>query len=421
MTGKFEPGAVRGPLRERADRADPLQAEGHAGQAAAGAAPDQRHQPDGCAAPQRREARKGANAAPAEAEQRRPRSRSGQEAAPTRRRAEGARRAPSKARPDSARAACHADASSSLRDYHQKRNFTRTAEPRGKLKRSTRRSVRRAQARRAPAALRPAPGARRRAEELGRHAGAPACRPTDKRLAVRTEDHPLDYAEFEGRIPEGEYGAGSVIVWDRGRWSTEGDPHEQLAKGHLVRSRRQQAQGPLAPRAHEGPRPARQGELAADQGRGRIRRRTAAATTCWRPSRARSRPAAPSRMSQGKVKIWRKDQAAPRARAPTRGERSQAAQAAPAARATAQSAPTNRRPRARGIRAAQPSKAPSPAALPGFVEPQLATLAATPADRRQLGARDQVRRLPPARAHRPRPGEAQDPQRPRLDHASSPP
>ena len=62
----------------------------------------------------------------------------------------------------------------------------------------------------------------------------PSLSPADKRLAVRTEDHPLDYAEFEGKIPEGEYGAGSVIVWDRGRWSTEGDPHQQLAKGHLT-------------------------------------------------------------------------------------------------------------------------------------------------------------------------------------------
>ena len=61
----------------------------------------------------------------------------------------------------------------------------------------------------------------------------PSLSPADKRLAVRTEDHPLDYGEFEGKIPEGEYGAGSVIVWDRGRWSTEGDPHQQLAKGHL--------------------------------------------------------------------------------------------------------------------------------------------------------------------------------------------
>ena len=62
----------------------------------------------------------------------------------------------------------------------------------------------------------------------------PSLSPADKRLAVRTEDHPLDYGEFEGKIPEGEYGAGSVIVWDRGRWSTEGDPHQQLAKGHLT-------------------------------------------------------------------------------------------------------------------------------------------------------------------------------------------
>ena len=61
----------------------------------------------------------------------------------------------------------------------------------------------------------------------------PSLSPNDKRLAVHVEDHPLDYAEFEGRIPDGEYGAGSVIVWDRGRWSTEGDPHKQLAKGHL--------------------------------------------------------------------------------------------------------------------------------------------------------------------------------------------
>ena len=54
MTGKFDPERVRGPLRERLDRADPLQAEGHADQAAADASAGQRHQPDGCAAPQRR-------------------------------------------------------------------------------------------------------------------------------------------------------------------------------------------------------------------------------------------------------------------------------------------------------------------------------------------------------------------------------
>ena len=52
----------------------------------------------------------------------------------------------------------------------------------------------------------------------------------EKRLAVRTEDHPIEYLDFEGNIPKGEYGGGSMIVWDRGRWFPEGDPHKGLAK-----------------------------------------------------------------------------------------------------------------------------------------------------------------------------------------------
>ena len=56
----------------------------------------------------------------------------------------------------------------------------------------------------------------------------------EKRLAVRTEDHPVDYLDFEGNIPKGEYGGGSMIVWDRGRWMPQGDPHFGLQKGHLA-------------------------------------------------------------------------------------------------------------------------------------------------------------------------------------------
>jgi bifunctional non-homologous end joining protein LigD len=55
-----------------------------------------------------------------------------------------------------------------------------------------------------------------------------------KRLAVQTEDHPMQYLEFEGNIPKGEYGGGAMIVWDRGRWMPEGDPHFGLNKGHLA-------------------------------------------------------------------------------------------------------------------------------------------------------------------------------------------
>ena len=61
----------------------------------------------------------------------------------------------------------------------------------------------------------------------------PSTDPSEKRLAVMTEDHPLDYADFEGVIPEGEYGAGAVIVWDRGTYRNlkEGDVAEALERG----------------------------------------------------------------------------------------------------------------------------------------------------------------------------------------------
>ena len=63
----------------------------------------------------------------------------------------------------------------------------------------------------------------------------PSANPEDKRLAVRTEDHPLTYATFEGTIPKGQYGGGTVMLWDRGTWTPDPrkDPAKTLAEGHL--------------------------------------------------------------------------------------------------------------------------------------------------------------------------------------------
>ncbi len=61
----------------------------------------------------------------------------------------------------------------------------------------------------------------------------PSLDPKVRRFAKLVEDHPLEYASFEGRIPDGNYGAGSVIVWDRGTWVTLSDPEELLAKGEI--------------------------------------------------------------------------------------------------------------------------------------------------------------------------------------------
>ena len=105
----------------------------------------------------------------------------------------------------------------------------------------------------------------------------PSLDPRDRRLAVEVEDHPLDYGDFEGTIPQGEYGGGTVMLWDRGFWATEdgGDPERALRKGELKFTLAgEKLQGQLGDRAH-APRPRAQQaqQLASDQASRRPRAR----------------------------------------------------------------------------------------------------------------------------------------------------
>jgi bifunctional non-homologous end joining protein LigD len=123
-----------------------------------------------------------------------------------------------------------------LSEYRAKRDFTKTAEPSGS------------------ALIRPAKHLRfviQKHDATRLHydfrleldgvfkswavAKGPSIDPQVKRLAVEVEDHPLDYGDFEGTIPKGQYGGGTVMVWDRGFWAPMGDasPDEQLRKGEL--------------------------------------------------------------------------------------------------------------------------------------------------------------------------------------------
>ncbi len=125
----------------------------------------------------------------------------------------------------------------SLQKYNAKRDFTRTGEPSGKPKPRAAKNgdgdifvVQKHDATRLHYDFRLALDGVLKSWAVTK---GPSLVSGEKRLAVHVEDHPYDYAGFEGVIPEGEYGAGPVIVWDRGRWFPEGDPRKGLKKGHL--------------------------------------------------------------------------------------------------------------------------------------------------------------------------------------------
>jgi bifunctional non-homologous end joining protein LigD len=121
-----------------------------------------------------------------------------------------------------------------LARYDARRDFERTPEPRGSSKRAAEQRLRYVVQRHDATRL--------HYDFRLEHDGVlkswavpkePSLDPKDRRLAVETEDHPLEYGGFEGEIPEGEYGAGSVVIWDRGFWTPLGDTDRALADGKL--------------------------------------------------------------------------------------------------------------------------------------------------------------------------------------------
>jgi len=139
-----------------------------------------------------------------------------------------------------------ASSSDPLEDYKRKRDFTRTAEPapappskakpKSKAEQASKEGagpqfvVQKHDARRVHYDLRLEHGGTLKSWAVTR---GPSLVAGEKRLAVHTEDHPMQYLEFEGNIPKGEYGGGAMIVWDRGHWEPVLDADNGLKKGHL--------------------------------------------------------------------------------------------------------------------------------------------------------------------------------------------
>jgi bifunctional non-homologous end joining protein LigD len=251
-----------------------------------------------------------------------------------------------------------------LREYARKRDFARTPEPRG----------------------RPAP--RRSAAPLfvvQKHAASrlhwdfrlemdgvlkswavpkgPSLDPSDKRLAMHVEDHPLEYGDFEGVIPEGEYGGGTVMLWDRGTWTPAGDPQQGYRAGTLkFRLDGKRLRGGWALVRMRG-RDARDGERTWLL----IKEKDAEAKPGWDASKIEGKAASVAtgrtmeRIAAAPARVWhsnRSPAAPPPAEAPSRtriGKLRRAQAPAPA-----------RTPGSKGV------------ALPRFVPPQLATLVPEP-------------------------------------------
>ena len=186
----------------------------------------------------------------------------------------------------------------------------------------------------------------------------PSDDPEDKRLAVRTEDHPLGYATFEGTIPEGQYGGGTVMLWDRGTWTPMHDPRSGLESGKLhivLHGERMKGEWILIRLKPEGKRENWLLRKVEDEWSGKLDM-----TDTHLTSVASGRTMEEIAAGKGGADVWNSDATRGRDPRSLQGERARDAALAAA--------------RGEGASSSGKTKAPSP----GFRSPMLATLVDTP-------------------------------------------
>jgi bifunctional non-homologous end joining protein LigD len=245
-----------------------------------------------------------------------------------------------------------------LREYRRKRDFKATPEPPGKRSRPFR------------------AGKRSLAYVIQKHAASrlhydfrleldgtlkswavpkgPSLDPADKRLAMQVEDHPLEYGDFEGTIPKGEYGGGTVLVWDRGTWEPIGDPRKGYREGNLkFVLKGDKLHGAWALVRIRGREPGDQGRswLLIKERDGEARSGPSACIVDREPKSAATRRTL-DEIAAARDRVWHSN------------------------RDGREAAPATRKPRAAAAPAPDPSKIAGarPASLPKFVPPELATL-----------------------------------------------
>ena len=275
-----------------------------------------------------------------------------------------------------------------LQAYHAKRKFSATPEPRGRQARRKGNAfvIQKHAASRLHYDLRLELDGVMKSWAVTR---GPSLVPGEKRLAVRVEDHPVEYNTFEGIIPQGQYGGGTVMIWDRGTWEPEGDPRRGLDKGHLDftldgeklsgawhlvrmrgREREKRENWLLIKSRDEAARDARDPEITEDEpnsvvsGRsideiaGNKRRRV------WQSNRAERKQATVAPAPRAALKVAARDGRSAPARAPRR--------------AAAKAVKSAGRKAAKRKRKADDDDVEGGAPLPGFVPPSLATLREQP-------------------------------------------